>query len=80
MALEGVRSFGTDYAAAERYADEWAGDTEECAAVVEDFGMGPDDPDAGVFLVMGYVEAVVYIDVHDAEIQYEADYRPDRKW
>ena len=36
MPLTGTRTF-TDYTEAERFADQWAGDTRECAAVVEDF-------------------------------------------
>jgi hypothetical protein len=76
MALEGVRSFGTDYAAAEKFADGWAGDTSECAAVVEDYGLGPeDDPDGGEFLVMDCAEALAYVDSHDAQIKYDADFR-----
>jgi len=68
MALIGTMSFGLDYAAAERYADEWAGDTCEHAAVVEDFGLG------GLILVMDYAEAQAYVVGHDAEIQYSADH------
>ncbi len=75
MALIGERSFGTDYAAAEKFADGWAGDTQEHAAVVEDFNLGPEnDPEAGAFLVMDYSAAVRYVESHDAEIQYDADH------
>ena len=75
MALIGERSFGTDYAAAERFADEWAGDNSGRAAVVEDFGLGMEgDPDAGSFLVMGYAAAEAYVESRDAEIQYDADH------
>jgi hypothetical protein len=75
MTLVGERSFGTDYAAAERYADQWAGDTQEHAAVVEDFGLGPEnDRDAGAFLVMDYDAALAYVDSHDAQVQYDADH------
>ena len=69
MALTGERSFGADYAAAERFCDGWAGDTQEHAAVVEDFTLG-------VFLVMDDAAAVAYVASHDAEIQYDADYTP----
>ena len=68
MALTGQRTF-TDYREAERFADQWAGDTEECAAVVEDFGTGH-------LIVMDCADAEAYVDSHDAEIQYDADYRP----
>lgn len=68
MALTGERSFGLDYAAAERYCDEWAGDTGEHAAIVEDFSLG------GLLLVMDYAAAVKYAASHDAEIQYSADH------
>jgi hypothetical protein len=75
MALTGEMRFGPDYAAAERYADQWAGDTQGHAAVVEDFGLGPEnDPDNGAFLVMDGAAAVAYVESHDAEIQYDADY------
>ena len=73
MALTGERWFGTDYAAAEKFCDEWAGDTGEHAAVVEDFGRGPADPDAGEFAVMDAAAAEAYVKNHDAEIQYDAD-------
>lgn len=66
--LIGVMSFGTDYAAAEKYADEWAGDTQEHAAVVEDFNLG------GLMLVMDHAKAEEYIEGHNAEIQYDADH------
>lgn len=69
MALTGEMSFGQDYAAAERFCDQWAGDAEEHAAVVEDFGLG------GLMLVMDYAAAVEYVASHDAEIQYDADHR-----
>jgi len=76
MPVSGVRSFGTDYAAAERFCDEWAGDTQSHVAVVEDFTMGnPGDPDSGEFLVMSYADAETYVGRNDAEIQYDADYR-----
>jgi len=67
MALTGERTF-TDYREAERFADQWAGDTRECAAVVEDF-------DAELLIVMDCADAEAYIESHDAEIQYDADYR-----
>jgi len=75
MALTGERAFGTDYEAAERFCDQWAGDTQEHAAVVEDFGLGPAaDPDAGAFLVMDYDAALAYVNTHDAEVKYDADH------
>lgn len=67
MALTGTQTFGTDYRAAERFCDEWAGDTSGHAAVVEDFGAG------GLMLVMDAGEAAAYVTSHDAEIQYSAD-------
>jgi hypothetical protein len=70
MALTGERAF-TRYSDAEKFADEWAGDTQEHAAVVEDFG-------SGLFHVMDYEAAEAYVKDNDAEIQYDPDYRPDR--
>ena len=75
MAVTGTRSFGTDYAAAERFCDQWAGDTGEHVALVEDFNLEPEnDPDNGSFLVMDYAAAVEYVESHDAKIQYDADH------
>ena len=67
MALNGIRTF-TDFTEAERFADQWAGDTSECAAVVEDFP-------ANLLLVMDCADAEAYVKTHDAEIQYDADHR-----
>jgi hypothetical protein len=69
MALTGQRTF-SDYVEAERFADQWAGGTQEYAAVVEDFDQ------AGQFTVMDIAEAQAYVRSHDAEIQYDADHRP----
>ena len=68
MALTGTRTF-TDYTEAERFADQRAGDTRECAAVVEDFS-------ANLLIVMDCADAEAYIESHDAEIQYDADHTP----
>jgi len=81
MAVTGERSFGTDYTAAERFCDEWAGDTQSHVAVVEDFSIGgPASSDEGVFFVMDYDRAAEYVKGHDAEIAYDADHRPDAYW
>lgn len=58
-----------DYLPAEKWADEYAGDCEAHAAVVEDF-------DRNVFLVLTASDAAAYIGTHDAEIQYEANGSP----
>lgn len=71
MALIGQMSFGKDYATAERFADEWAGDNHERAAVVENL-------EDGFLLVMDYGAAESYLTERDAVIQYDADHRcPD---
>ena len=72
MALTGQREWlalPSSYPLAERDADEWAGDNNDRAAVVEDFTRG-------VFIVMAYDAAESYVKDHDAEIQYDADHRP----
>jgi hypothetical protein len=58
----------TVWAEAEKDADRWADDDDMIIAVVEDFTEKPP-----VLLVMPDAEAQVYIDQHDAEIQYVAD-------
>ena len=58
-----------DYVPAERDADQWAGDTRQDIAVVEDFPLGE-------FLVMPDAEAVAYVRKHDAEVQYVAQGDP----
>jgi hypothetical protein len=81
MAVSGARSFGDDYAAAEKFCDEWAGDTGSHVAVVEDFTLaGPVSSDEGQLFVMDYAEAVAYVAGHDAEIQYDADHTPNAEW
>jgi hypothetical protein len=60
----------TDWAEAERDADQWAGDNDMIIAVVEDFTEKP-----AVLLVMPDAEAQAYIldPERDAEIQYVAN-------
>ena len=67
--VQGARTF-SDYTEAEKFCDGWAGDTEAHVAVVEDF-------DEDMLRVMSYTGALTYIGDHDAQIQYDADYRPE---
>jgi hypothetical protein len=73
--LIGVIPFDQDYAGAEMFAEQWAGDCNARAAVVEDFGGDVRPGPRGVLLVMDYDAAVAYCDTHNAEIQHDADHR-----
>ncbi len=69
--LEGEREF-TDWVEAEKFCDAWAGDNEAHAALVEDF-------EDNVLIVMDIKDAQAYVEEHDAEIQYDADYRKETR-
>jgi len=67
MRLKGIQSFGTDWPKAEQFCDEWAGDNQAHAAVVENFATHQ-------LLVMDIEDATRYVQFHDAEIQYDTNY------
>jgi hypothetical protein len=73
MSVTGTRYFKS-YTKAERFCDEWAGDTSSHVAIVED----PGEPDSEL-QVMDYAQAEAYIDDFPAaEIIYHADCTPER--
>jgi hypothetical protein len=74
MYLTGTKSFGNDYHAAEEFADQWAGDNEAYAAVVEVFHDG--DPKNAEFRVMDISKAEEFVYHNEAEIQYGANHYP----
>lgn len=74
---DGIRSFGTDWNAAEKFAEQWARDTRQRVAVVEDYSY--DHGDFGTLLVMTGEFADAYVEDRDAEIKYDVDQTPGRE-
>lgn len=70
--LEGMRTFGNSeaqYFEAERFADQWAGDNEGYAVVIEDY-------ENDQIHVMDHSLAEGFMAEWDSRVIYRADHRP----